>query len=71
MSITLYTYDSVVTTTVSTAYFILNDGKGNGGYTVSANSSANTSGYVLARVNRFLLASVGQQLSQHERLPAE
>lgn len=45
VSITLYTYDSVITTTVSTAYFILNDGKGNGGYTVSANSPANTSGY--------------------------
>lgn len=36
VSITLYTYDSVITTTVSTAYCILNDGKGNGGYTVSA-----------------------------------
>ncbi|MFC1464104.1 MAG: hypothetical protein ACFLMY_04570 [Candidatus Brachytrichaceae bacterium NZ_4S206] len=45
VSITLYTYDSVVTTTVSTAYFILNDGKGNSGYTVSASSPANTSGY--------------------------
>lgn len=45
VSITLYTYDPNVTTTVSTAYFILNDGKGNGGYTVSANSPPNTSGY--------------------------
>jgi hypothetical protein len=45
VSITLYTYDSAITTTVSTAYFILNDGKGNGGYTVSASSPPNTSGY--------------------------
>jgi hypothetical protein len=45
VSITLYTLDSAVTTTTSTAYFILNDGKGNGGYTVSANSPPNTSGY--------------------------
>ncbi len=45
VSITLYTYDSVITTTTSTAYFILNDGKGNGGFTVSATSPPNTSGY--------------------------
>jgi hypothetical protein len=45
VSITLYTYDSAITTTISTAYFILNDGKGNGGYTVSANSPPNTSNY--------------------------
>jgi hypothetical protein len=45
VSITLYTYDSVITTTTSTAYFILNDGKGNGGYSVSATSPPNTSGY--------------------------
>ncbi|MCS7061215.1 MAG: hypothetical protein RMN25_08605 [Anaerolineae bacterium] len=45
MSITLYTYDSAITTTVSTAYFILNDGKGNGGYTLSATSPPNVSGY--------------------------
>jgi hypothetical protein len=32
VSITLYTYDAVITTTTSTAYFILNDGKGNGGF---------------------------------------
>jgi hypothetical protein len=45
VSITLYTYDSAITTTVSTAYFILNDGKGSGGYSVSAKSPPNTSGY--------------------------
>lgn len=45
VSITLYTYDSVITTTSSTAYFILNDGMGNGGYTVAADSPPNTSGY--------------------------
>ncbi len=45
VSITLYTYDSVITTTTSTAYFILNDGKGNGGYTLSAKSPPNTSDY--------------------------
>lgn len=45
VSITLYTYDAAVTTTVSTAYFILNDGKGFGGYTVSATSPPNVSGY--------------------------
>ncbi len=45
VSITLYTYDSAITTTVSTAYFILNDGKGGGGYTVSASSLANTADY--------------------------
>ncbi|WP_448334986.1 hypothetical protein [Bellilinea sp.] len=45
VSITLYTYDSATTTTVSTAYFILNDGKGFGGYSVSATSPPNTSGY--------------------------
>lgn len=45
VSITLYSYDSAITTTVSTAYFIVNDGKGSGGYTVSASSLPNTSGY--------------------------
>ena len=35
----------MITTTTSTAYFILNDGKGNGGYSVSATSPPNTSGY--------------------------
>lgn len=45
VSITLYTYDLVITTTTSTAYFILSDGKGNGGYTVSAKSPSNTSDY--------------------------
>ncbi len=45
VSITLYTYDSASTTTTSTAYFILNNGRGDGGYTVSANSPPNTSGY--------------------------
>jgi hypothetical protein len=45
VSITLYTYNSAITTTVSTAYFILNDGKGFGGYTVSATSPSNLTGY--------------------------
>ncbi len=45
VSITLYAYDSAITTTFSTAYFILNDGKGMGGYTVSASSSENSMGY--------------------------
>jgi hypothetical protein len=45
VSITLYTYDSVSMTTTSTAYFIFNDGKGFGGYTVSAKSPSNTIGY--------------------------
>lgn len=45
VSITLYTYDSAITSTTSTAYFILNDGKSNGGYTLSAISSPNMSGY--------------------------
>ena len=45
VSITLYTYDSVVTTTTSTAYFILSDGMGLAGYTVSADSPTNTIGY--------------------------
>ena len=44
-SITLYTYDAVITTTTSTAYFILNDGMGLGGYTVSAKSPPNTANY--------------------------
>ena len=35
----------MITTTTSTAYFILNDGKGNGGFSVSATSPPNTSGY--------------------------
>lgn len=45
VSITLYTYDSAITTTVSTAYFILSDGKGLSGYTVSADSPSNTIDY--------------------------
>jgi len=45
VSITLYTYDSISTTTTSTAYFILNDGMGFGGYTVSAKSPPNTANY--------------------------
>ncbi len=45
VSITLYSYDSAITTTVSSAFFIVNDGKGGGGYTVSANSQANVAGY--------------------------
>jgi hypothetical protein len=45
VSITLYSYDSAITTTVSTAYFILSDGQGGGGYTVSASSQPNTAGY--------------------------
>ncbi len=45
VSITLYTYDSAMAATVSNAWFILNDGKGVGGYTVSASSLPNTSGY--------------------------
>lgn len=45
VSITLYTYDSVITTTTSTAYFIVNDGKGSGGYTLSAKSPPNRIDY--------------------------
>lgn len=45
VSITLYTYDSASVATVGGAWFIINDGKGNGGYTVSASSLPNTSGY--------------------------
>lgn len=45
VSITLYTYNSASTATNSTAYFILSDGQGNGGYTVSANSQPNITGY--------------------------
>lgn len=45
VSITLYTYNSASTSTVSTAYFLINDGKGGSGYTVSAGSLPNTTGY--------------------------
>jgi hypothetical protein len=45
VSITLYTYDSAITTTISTAYFLLNNGQGVGGYTVSTQSISNTVGY--------------------------
>lgn len=45
VSITLYSFDTAITTTVSTAYFIMADGKGGGGYTVSADSPPNTAGY--------------------------
>lgn len=45
VSLTLFTYDSAITTTVSTAYFLLNDGKGLGGYTVSAGSLPNINTY--------------------------
>ena len=41
---TLSDSDSISTTT-STAYFILNDGMGLGGYTVSAKSPPNTANY--------------------------
>jgi hypothetical protein len=45
VSVTLYTYDTAITTTVSTAYFIFNNGQGTGGYTLSADSAPNTAGY--------------------------
>lgn len=45
VSITLYTNDTAITTTISTAYFILNNGQGGGGYTLSASSRPNTLGY--------------------------
>jgi hypothetical protein len=45
VSITLYTYNSVVTTTVSTAYFDLSDGKGLAAWTVSASSQVSPSCY--------------------------
>ncbi|MCX7792720.1 MAG: hypothetical protein N2378_18960 [Chloroflexaceae bacterium] len=45
VSITLYTYDSAVTTSTSTAYFIFSDGKGISAYTLSAKSPPNTSDY--------------------------
>ena len=45
VSITLYTFDSAITTTVSSAYFILSDGKGLAGYSVFASSQPNTANY--------------------------
>ncbi len=45
VSLTLYTYDSAITSTVSTAYFIANDGQGVGGYTLSAASRPNVANY--------------------------
>jgi hypothetical protein len=45
VSITLYTYDTVITTTTSTAYFIFSDAKGLSAYTVSADSQPNTIDY--------------------------
>lgn len=45
VSITAYTYNNVSDATISTAYFIVNDGLGGGGYTVSAASQPNTIGY--------------------------
>jgi hypothetical protein len=45
VSITLFSYNQDVTTTISTAYFIVSDGKGNGGYIFHAVSPANLTGY--------------------------
>jgi len=45
VSITLYTGNSVGSATNSVAYFILSDGKGNAGYTVSAVSQDIITGY--------------------------
>jgi hypothetical protein len=45
VSVTVYTFDSAITTTIGTAYFILNNGQGADGYTLSAASAPNTSGY--------------------------
>lgn len=43
--IRLYTYNDEATTTISTALFILNDGKGLSASTLTANSAPNTVGY--------------------------
>lgn len=45
VTITLFTYDSVLTTTTSTAQFLINDGQGFGGYTLSASSRPNVVGH--------------------------
>lgn len=45
VSITLFTFNLDSTSAKSRAYFILNDGMGGGGYTVSAESLPNTTGY--------------------------
>jgi len=45
VSITLFTLNTESTSAKSRAYFVLDDGKGNGGYTVSAESLPNTTGY--------------------------
>ena len=45
ISITLYTYDSAITTTYSTASFIIDNGMGGAGSGLSADSQANQSGY--------------------------
>jgi len=45
VSITLFTYNSALTSTVSTAYFTFNDGQGGASSTLNVDSLANTSGY--------------------------
>ncbi len=45
VSITLFTYDSAITTTISTAYLFVSDAKGFFGYSLSASSQPNTAGY--------------------------
>ncbi len=45
VSITAYTWNNAADAATSTAYFIISDGKGSGGYTVSAASQPNTTGY--------------------------
>jgi hypothetical protein len=45
VSITLYTYDTVPAPTISTGWFIVDDGKGNGSYYLSASSLPNISEY--------------------------
>jgi hypothetical protein len=45
VSITAYTYNNVSDATTSTAYFIINNAADSGGYTVSASSLPNTTGY--------------------------
>ena len=45
VSVTLYTYEAIITTTVSTAYFVTNNGLGFAQFPLSVSSAKNTSGF--------------------------
>ncbi len=65
VSITLYSYDSAMSNTTGTAYFLAMDGMGNGGYYLSASSLPNTVGYQQQNSVQNNPATVDEQYSNY------